>query len=158
METFGRFLLRLLLVPLGAIVGLCVAVLVVTAANWDALLALAHASAQAQADWLFAFIIAGPVLALLFAFSAAFAFIPAAIGVLIAEVFAIRSFLYHAANGGLSAWIGWTLMQDIREEYSFLADPKIMVAAGIAAGLAYWLVAGWTAGFWKPIGRTLQVA
>ena len=80
--------------------------------------------------------------------------LPAAVGVLIAEAFAIRSWIYHAANGGLAAWIGWSLMQDVQNEYRFLTEPRIMVAAGLAGGLAYWLVAGWTAGFWKPVFRS----
>jgi hypothetical protein len=28
-----------------------------------------------------------------------------------------------------------------------------VVAAGVAAGFAYWAVAGWSAGFWKPVFR-----
>ena len=31
--------------------------------------------------------------------------LPATLGALIAEAFAIRSWMYHAANGGLSAWV-----------------------------------------------------
>ena len=78
----------------------------------------------------------------------------AAVGELIAEAFAIRSWIYHALNGGLSAAIGWALVQDdTRQPYRFLTEPKAMVAAGLAGGLAYWLVAGWTAGFWKPVFR-----
>jgi hypothetical protein len=73
--------------------------------------------------------------------------------VLIAEAFAIRSWIYHAVNGGLSAWIGWSLMRDTQAQYRFLTEPRILVAAGLAGGLAYWLVAGWTAGFWKPVFR-----
>jgi hypothetical protein len=79
---------------------------------------------------------------------------PAAVGVLIAEAFAIRSWMFHALNGGLSAWIGWSIMQDAQDRYRFLTEPKVMVAAGLAGGLAYWLVAGWTAGFWKPVFGT----
>jgi hypothetical protein len=79
---------------------------------------------------------------------------PAAIAALIAEAFAIRSWIYHALNGGLSAWVGWSATGDMRDEYAFLTDPKIVVAAGIAAGFCYWLVAGWSAGFWKPLFRS----
>lgn len=151
MELLGRFILRLLLIPLGAAVAITVAVLVIAAAHWNAFLALANASPQAQEDYLFALLVAGPLLAMVLALASALAFVPAAIGVLIAETFAIRSWIYHAANGGLAAWIGWTLMEDVREEYRLFTDPKILVAAGFAGGLAYWLVAGWSAGFWKPV-------
>jgi multidrug efflux pump subunit AcrB len=94
------------------------------------------------------------VLAFLFSLAVALTLLPAGVGVLIAEAFAIRSWIYHAANGGLAAWIGWSLMQDMQKEYRFLTEPRIMVAAGLAGGLAYWLVAGCTAGFWKPVFRS----
>jgi hypothetical protein len=28
-----------------------------------------------------------------------------------------------------------------------------IIAAGLAAGFAYWAIAGWNAGFWKPVFR-----
>jgi hypothetical protein len=153
MEIVGRLILRLLLVPLGAAVAICVAMLVVGVAHWNEMAALADASPDRQEAWLFAFVMSGPMLALLLSLTAAFSLMSAAIGVLISETFAIRSWIFHAANGGLAAWIGWSLTQDVRDEYRLLAEPKIMVAAGIAGGLAFWLVAGWTAGFWKPISQ-----
>jgi hypothetical protein len=151
MESLVRFIMRLLLVPLGGAVAITVAAMVVIAAHWSELAALADANPDAQAWWLIAVIFAGPLLAFLLSFTVVLTAGPALVGVLIAEAFAIRSWIYHAANGGVSAWIGWTLMRDIQEQYRFLTEPKIMVAAGLAGGLAYWLVAGWTAGFWKPI-------
>jgi hypothetical protein len=151
MENVGRFLLRLLLVPLGAALAFTVAMMVVLAAHWNQLVALANASPDQQETWLLAFMLAGPVIALLLSYWVAVTAIPAAIGMLIAETFAIRSWIFHALNGGLSAWIGWSAMQDIQDQYRFLTEPRIMVAAGLAGGLAYWAVAGWTAGFWKPV-------
>jgi hypothetical protein len=59
--------------------------------------------------------------------------------------------MFHAANGGLSAWVGWTTMADMRKPADFYGDPLIVVGAGIAAGFAYWAIAGWSAGFWKPV-------
>jgi hypothetical protein len=32
-----------------------------------------------------------------------------------------------------------------------LNQPLAVIAAGLAGGLAYWAVAGWNAGFWKPL-------
>ena len=151
MENFARFLLRLLLVPLGGAVAIAVAIMVVLVAHWNEIAALAKADPDAQAMWLFAFVFAGPVLILLLTFWVGFTAVPAAVGVLISETFAIRSWIFHALNGGVSAWIGWSIMQDIQDQYRFLTEPKIMVAAGLAGGLSYWLVAGWTAGFWKPV-------
>jgi hypothetical protein len=151
MDILLRFFLRLILVPLGAAVAICVGMLVVVVAHWGALQALADASASAQQEWFIAFVIAGPLLALFLSAMAAYAIAAAMIGVLISEVFTIRSWIYHAANGGLAAWIGWSLMQDIRDEYRVLGDPTTLVAAGLAAGLAYWLIAGWNAGFLEPV-------
>ena len=153
MDTLLRFILRLFLVPLGAVAAMCVGMSVLVGAHWKALQALADASASAQEQWFIAFVIAGPVLALFFSMMTAYAFTAATVGVLISEVFALRSWIYHAANGGLSAWIGWSLMQDIRVEYRVFGDPSTLVAAGLAGGLAYWLIAGWSAGFWKPMWR-----
>jgi hypothetical protein len=151
MENLVRFIFRLLLVPLGGVVAVTVAMVVIVAAHWNEFVALADAQPDAQGYWLLMFVLAGPVLAFLLSVAVALAVLPAAVGVLISETFAIRSWIYHAANGGLSAWIGWSLMRDIQEQYRFLTEPKVMVAAGLAGGLAYWLVAGCTAGFWKPI-------
>jgi hypothetical protein len=151
MENVARFLLRLLLVPLGAAAAVTVAMVVMLVAHWNEIVALANADPDAQGDWLLAFIFAGPILAILLSMTLVVTALPAAVGVLIAESFAIRSWMFHALNGGLSAWIGWSIMQDAQDRYRFLTEPKVMVAAGLAGGLAYWLIAGWTAGFWKPV-------
>jgi hypothetical protein len=138
-------------VPLGGAAAITVALMVVLAAHWNEIVALANADPDAQGDWLLAFIFAGPILAILLSMTLVVTALPAAVGVLIAESFAIRSWMFHALNGGLSAWIGWSIMQDAQDRYRFLTEPKVMVAAGLAGGLAYWLIAGWTAGFWKPV-------
>src|SRR5262249_7484861 len=151
MDVLVRLLLRFILVPLGAAVALVAATAVVVIAHRNALVALLDADPQAQQDYFIALAFAGPLLALLLSIWAFYVFVPAAIGVLISEAFAIRSWIFHAANGGLSAWLGWALTQDIRAEYRFLTEPRILIAAGLFAGLAYWVVSGWTAGFWKPI-------
>jgi hypothetical protein len=152
MDSLLRLILRLIVVPLGGVVAICVGTLIMVVAHWGALEALARADAAAQEEWMIAFAIAGPVLAMLFSMMAFYALVPAVVGVLVAEFFAVRSWIYHALNGGLAAAIGWALMADMRNEYAAFADPKILVAAGLAGGLAYWLVAGWSAGFWKPVG------
>jgi hypothetical protein len=151
MESLVRLIMRLLLVPLGGAVAFTAAMILLVVAHWNEFVALADARPDEQGYWLIAFVFAGPVLAFLFSLAVALTVLPAAVGVLISEAFAIRSWIYHAANGGLAAWIGWSLMRDIQSEYRFLTEPKLMVAAGLAAGLAYWLVAGCTAGFWKPV-------
>ncbi len=154
MESVLRLILRLFLVPLGGVVAVTIAMILLVVAHWHEFAALADARPDEQGYWLLAFVLAGPVLAFLFSLAVALTLLPAAVGVLISEAFAIRSWIYHAANGGLAAWIGWSLMQDTQNDYRFLAEPKILVAAGLAGGLAYWVVAGSTAGFWKPVFRS----
>jgi hypothetical protein len=149
-ENVGRLILRLLLVPLGALAAVVVAALVLVVANRNALLTIADSDPQQQAYFVFAL----PLLILSIGLATVLMMLPAAIGALAAEVFAIRSWIYHALNGGLSIWVGWSTIGDFRNsEHAFLDNPTIIVAAGIAAGFAYWLVAGWGAGFWKPIFR-----
>jgi hypothetical protein len=154
MESVLRLILRLFLVPLGGAVAVTVAMILLVVAHWHEFAALADARPDEQGYWLLAFVLAGPVLAFLLSLAVALTLLAAAVGVLISEAFAIRSWIYHAANGGLAAWIGWSLMQDAQNDYRFLAEPKILVAAGLAGGLAYWVVAGSTAGFWKPVFRS----
>jgi hypothetical protein len=158
MDVVIRLLLRFILVPLGAAVALVAAAAVVIIAHRNALVALLDADPQAQQDYFIALLFGGPLLALLLSIWAFYVFVPAAIGVLISEAFAIRSWIFHAANGGFAAWLGWALTQDIRDEYRFLTEPRMLVAAGLLAGLAYWIVSGCTAGFWKPLRSTRRPA
>jgi hypothetical protein len=140
MDALIRLLLRFILVPFGAAVALVVATGVIIIARRNALFAVLDADPQTQLDYL-----------ALLSISAFYMLVPAAIGILISETLAIRSCLFHSANGGLSVWLGWALTQDMRDQYRFLAEPGILVAAGFLAGLAYWAVSGWMAGFFKPV-------
>jgi hypothetical protein len=151
-DTLIRFLLRFIVVPLGAAAAIAAGTAVIVIAHHDALSTLVEADPQAQQDYFIALLFAGPMLVLLLSIWAFHMLVPAAIGVVISEVMALRSWIYHAANGGISAWLGWALTQDIQDEYRFLAEPRILIAAGLLGGLVYWTVAGWSAGFWKPVG------
>ena len=146
---FIRFVVRLLLVPLAASVAICVAMLFVIMAHWNRFVALASNNPAPPDDAVFMFMLLAPALVMSAAAMAMLA--PAAVGALIAEAFAIRSWIYHVANGGLSAWFGWIALEDVRRPYEVFNEPLIVVGAGIAAGFAYWAVAGWSAGFWKPV-------
>jgi hypothetical protein len=139
----GRFLLRLLLVPLGGCVAICVAMMVVLIAQWNRFETLNGDDISG----LTAFFVIGPMLAI----SMAFMLLPATLTALIAEAFAIRSLLYHAICGGLSAWVSLVTIGALDKDYDLSNAPLIAVGAGIAAGFAYWAVAGWSAGFWKPV-------
>ncbi len=97
------------------------------------------------------FRIGGPFL-LLFMF--VFMLLPASIGILISEAFAIRSWIFHVLNGVVSAWLGWQLFGTVAGIGLPLDRPLMVIAAGIAGGFAYWAVAGFSAGFYKPMFRS----
>ena len=104
MDSLGRLLLRFLLVPLGYFAAVVVATLVIVLGSWK--LAAAAADPDTQMFAIFGFVFAAPVLLVMLL---SMMWLPAGIGVLISEAFALRSFLFHAANGAVSAWIGWSL-------------------------------------------------
>ena len=62
----------------------------------------------------------------------------AAVGILFSEAFAIRSWMFHVANGVVSAWIGAQLFAPTDGATAVAGDPFYVVAAGLAGGLAYW--------------------
>jgi hypothetical protein len=150
--VIARLLLRFILVPLGAAMALAGAAALIVVTQWNAFHAVLDADPRAQEDYFFALVVAGPLLASLMWSWAHYTFVPALAGVFVAEAFAIRSWMFHAGNGAVCALIGWTLTHDLRDQHHFLGNPTILIAAGIAAGFVYWLIAGSTAGFWKPIG------
>ena len=89
------------------------------------------------------------------AFVAAFSFAPAAVVILIVESFRLRSVLLYAVAGGLiGLFCGYTLgfveyAPRFRIDAPFGTNFELMAAAGIAAGLVYWLIAGRTSGNWR---------
>jgi hypothetical protein len=146
-----RLLLRFILVPLGYLAATIAGAFIILFGSWKAGTLMLSDNPDAATAALFGSIVAGPILVVVLLGTM---WLPASVGIIISEAFAIRSWIYHAANGGLAAWIGWSLMQDTQNDYRFLAEPRILVAAGLAGGLAYWVVAGSTAGFWKPVFRS----
>ena len=149
----GRFILRLLLVPLGWCFAMSAAGIFIIIANRESFATLARATPDQQANWMVFFVAAAPFL--MFALGASLIWMVglAAIGILFSETFAVRSWIFHTANGAFSAWLGWYMLSNLGDEYRFVANPTVIIAAGLVAGLAYWLVAGWSAGFWKPVFR-----
>jgi hypothetical protein len=73
---------------------------------------------------------------------------PAIVAVLIAEMFSIRSWVYHAAAGGLSALMPWSLAPSGFETPAFTASQ--VLAAGIVGGFTHWLIAGRRSGLADP--------
>jgi hypothetical protein len=71
---------------------------------------------------------------------------------LIAEFFSLRSFWLHMLFGAIAAVAGfklfWSGALDSSEHWP---DTAIIAAAGLVAGLIYWLIAGREAGFRRPL-------
>src|SRR5258705_13182402 len=145
MDNLGRLLLRLLLVPLGYAVAVVVGTLVIVFGSWKLGEAAAHAGTQAFA--IFGFVFAAPVLLVMLL---SLMWLPAAIGILISETFAIRSFIFHAGNGAVSAFIGWNLFGYIDDTGVPLNEPLPGIAAGLAGGLASWALARFLLGVLEP--------
>jgi hypothetical protein len=148
----GRFILRFLLVPFGIAVAVLVGLLVMLAGEWNAFVAFANNHPDSPgyalgvlffAPWILLMLVGGALMMLS----------PALIGIAISEFFAVRSWIYHIGNGVLSAWVGWTLIDGPKDSAKLFQEPKLILLMGLVAGICYWLIAGWSAGFWKPVFR-----
>lgn len=148
MDVLLRLLLRFILVPLGYLAAVIVGACVILLGSWRFAEMLISSNPDVAAYGFFGFVIAGPVLFILL-FSVMW--LPASIGILIAEAFAIRSWIFHALNGALAAWIGWQMLSAFDQSGEPLNQTSFVFGAGLAGGFAYWAVAGWNAGFWKPV-------
>jgi hypothetical protein len=152
MDNVPRLLLRFLLVPLGYFAGVLAGTLVILFGSWK----IGHVLASdfdSRTIAAYGFVFAAPVLLVLLL---SVMWLPAAIGILIAETFAIRSWIFHAGSGAVSAWIAWHLFGYVDDSRIALNGPLAVISAGLAGGLAYWAIAGWNAGFWKPVFRSGQ--
>jgi hypothetical protein len=75
---------------------------------------------------------------------------------LIAEFFSLRSFWLHMLFGAAAAAAGFMLIwPDAADDPERWADTGIIAAAGLVAGLVYWLIAGRDAGFRRPLIKAL---
>ncbi len=72
--------------------------------------------------------------------------IPAALVIWISERFRIRSILFFAAVGAVMGGVTGHLVRFAKLAQSAELDRLLYVSAGLAAGLAYWFVAGRYAG------------
>jgi hypothetical protein len=82
-----------------------------------------------------------------------YALIPAMLFIAIAEGFRLRSFLFYAGFGAAMALLtahGWNFSVDGSPAYPSVGrEQEVFAAAGIAAGLVYWALAGRKAGAWR---------
>ncbi|HZX85829.1 MAG TPA: hypothetical protein VFF19_19815 [Reyranella sp.] len=147
MDSLLRLLLRFIVVPLGIAVGMFATMIVVMIGYWrigDLLAGSTEVDALAMYDMLATatFLLAAVVLTM---------WVVAFIGILFAEGFGIRSWIFHTLNGAVSAWIGAQMFTPYPDTLVPFDANLYVVGAGLAGGMAYWLVAGWSAGFWKPV-------
>jgi hypothetical protein len=150
MDHIARLLLRFLIVPLGYFAGVLAGTLVILFGSWK-IGRVDSFEVEARAIAIYGYAFAAPVLLVVLL---SVIWLPAATGILLSEAFALRSWMFHAGNGAASAWIGWQLFGAMEESRLPLNHPIAVLAAGLAGGLAYWAVAGWNAGFWKPLFRS----
>jgi hypothetical protein len=148
MDAVLRLLARFILVPLGYLAAVMAGACVILFGSWRFAEVLIANNSDTVAFGLFGFAIAGPVLLMMLL---SMMWLPGAVGILISEAFAIRSWIFHALNGAVSAWIGWQMFANFDQSGVPLNETQFIFGAGLAGGFAYWAVAGWSAGFWKPV-------
>lgn len=85
-------------------------------------------------------------------FAAYFAFIPAMIVLVFAEILGKRDWLFYAIAGGVTALIvAGVLWQRAGPDNAITTDIRFtmaMIGSGLVGGIAYWAVAGRMAGNW----------
>jgi hypothetical protein len=150
MDSILRLLLRFILVPLGYLAAVVTGACVILLGSWRFAEMLISNNPDVFAYGVFGFALAGPVL---FIMLFSMMWLPGAVGILISEAFAIRSWIFHALNGAISAWVGWQMFSSFDDGGEPLNATQFVFGAGLAGGFAYWAVAGWSAGFWKPVFR-----
>ena len=148
MDSVLRLLLRLILVPFGYLAAVIAGACVILFGSWRFTDVLVNGNPDSFAYGIFGFVLAGPVLLVMLLGTM---WLPGAVGILISEAFAIRSWIFHALNGAISGWAGWQLFSTFDQSGVPLNETQYIFAAGLAGGFAYWAVAGWSAGFWKPV-------
>jgi hypothetical protein len=143
MDALARLLLRLILVPLGYFAGVLAGTAVILLGSWK-IWDAESLDAPGHAITVYGHVFAAPVLLVILL---SMMWLPAAIGILLAETFALRSWIFHAGNGAVSALIAWNLFGYVDDRHVALNQPGTVIAAGLAGGS----IAGWNAGFWKPV-------
>jgi hypothetical protein len=150
LDSALRLLLRFFVVPLGYLAAVIAGACVILFGSWKAGTLMLSDNPDAFMAGLFGTFVAGPILLVMLLSTM---WLPGAVGIVISEAFAIRSWIFHAINGALSGWIGWQLFASFDTSDVPMNEQRYIIAAGLAGGFAYWAVAGWNAGFWKPVFR-----
>jgi hypothetical protein len=150
MDAFLRLIARFILVPLGYLAAMIVGAGVLVLGSWHTGSMMLSHDPDVAAAGAFGTFVAAPIMVVVLAFTM---WMPSSIGILISEAFAIRSWIFHALNGAISGWIGWQMFTPIDQSATPMNETTFIFGAGLAGGFAYWAVAGWNAGFWKPVFR-----
>lgn len=159
-DSVMRLLLRLFLVPLGYFFAVLAGAAVIVIGEWQVgTLFQTQAPDELMMGVMLAIVTTVTLLVVLLSTM----WMVAAVGILFSELFAVRSWMFHAANGVVSAWIGSqlpgeALLNGQVDPSAVVGDPLYVIAAGLAGGLVYWLVAGSSAGFFKPVLRSAREA
>jgi len=143
---FLRLLGRLTLISVGFFLASLAAALTATAGLGRAY-GLAIETGEALGDFLGQWILSLVVSTMVIGY---FSLTLAAIAIIVAESFGLRSWLYYAAVGALMGALALVTLEDAQgpAPSTRMANLEALtfIAAGLAGGLAYWLVAGRSAG------------
>lgn len=80
---------------------------------------------------------------------AVFAAVPALLVIVPAEVWRLRHWFIHTASGALVALIAFSVFIRGSTWLEVDGDTPVLIGSGLAAGLAYWAIAGRHAGNWQ---------
>ncbi|TIL42097.1 hypothetical protein [Mesorhizobium sp.] len=88
-------------------------------------------------------------------FVAYFAFMPAAVAILVSEILGRRDWLFYALAGAVVAAVFLGFAHQTADANFEITDPRVIAAvigSGMVGGIFYWLSAGRSAGTWRQIG------
>lgn len=148
MDGAFRLILRLLLVPTAVLVGMVVQSLIILFGQWQLGTVMTGIIDPGQAVDVMAALLGALWLTSLFL---GVAWLLAAIGILFSEAFALRSWIFHLCNVTLCTGLATRLFPLVTGEPAPMDDMLYILAAGFGGGLAYWIIAGWSAGFHRPV-------
>ncbi|MER8408414.1 MULTISPECIES: hypothetical protein [unclassified Mesorhizobium] len=92
-------------------------------------------------------------------FVAYFAFMPAAIAILVSEILGRRDWLFYALAGAAVAAVFLGFVHQTADANFEVTNTSVMLAVigcGMVGGIFYWLSAGRSAGSWRQIGRPIS--
>ncbi len=90
-------------------------------------------------------------------FVAYFAFMPAAVAILVSEILGRRDWLFYALAGAVVAAVFLGFVHQTADANFEITDPRVVAAvigSGMVGGIFYWLSAGRSAGSWRQAGRS----